>query len=306
MGRLAEDERQGEAHSGMTPESIRPHFDTAQPADFPHVFGSTVCRAEHFLLPLFNYWLRELKMYPAMHRKLWELVFIAQTLHEFGKLEPGMRGLGFGVGQEPLSTYFAKRGIDVLATDLDPKSARASGWVDSGQHAEIPDHLFWPTITDREIFDRHVTFRVLDMNLIPNDLHDFDFCWSACSLEHLGSIDKGLMFIEDSLKTLRPGGVAVHTTEFNLSSDAETIEEGGTVLFRRQDILLLTRLLGMHGHRLLPLCLYAGATDVDTYVDLPPYKSDPHLRLKLGEYKLTSIGVAIVKDGNRAAPPSRP
>ena len=276
-------------------DPIRPHFETMQPVDFPHVFGSTLCRAEHFLLPLFTYWLRELQMHPAMHRKLWELVFIAQTLHEFDLLRPGARGLGFGVGQEPLSTYFAKRGVDVLATDLDADSAQASGWIHSGQHAAAPDHLFWPGILDRETFDRHVAFRTVDMTAVPADLEGFDFTWSACSLEHVGSIDKGLIFIEDSLRTLRSGGVAVHTTEFNLSSDADTIEEGGTVLFRKQDILLLARLLKARGHRLLPLNFYPGATEVDAYVDLPPYKSDPHLRLQIGAYKSTSIGLAIVK-----------
>ncbi len=276
-------------------DPIRPHFQTAQLADSPHVFGSTLCRAEHFLLPLFGYWLRELRMHPTMHRKLWELVFITQTLHEFALMRPGVRGLGFGVGQEPLSTYFAKCGVDVLATDLDADSAQARGWIDSGQHAAAPDHLFWPGILDREDFDKRVVFRTVDMNHVPSDLKDFDFLWSACSLEHVGSIDKGLVFIEDSLHALRRGGVALHTTEFNLSSDTDTIEEGGTVLFRKQDILLLERLLKARGHRLLPLNFYQGATEVDAYVDLPPYKPDPHLRLQIGAYKSTSIGLAIVK-----------
>jgi SAM-dependent methyltransferase len=281
--------------SGGAPDPIRPYFDTVQKADFPHVFGSTLCRAEHFLLPLFSYWCGEMKVAPAMHRKLWELVFIMQTLYEFDLLRPGVRGLGFGVGQEPLSTYWAKRGVEVVATDLDLESARAAGWADSGQHAQIPDHLFWPGITDRETFDRHVSFRIADMNRIPNDFTGFDFCWSACSLEHTGSIDKGLVFMENCLQTLRPGGVAVHTTEFNLSSDTDTIEEGGTVLFRKQDILILARLLRARGHKLLPLSFYSGATEIDSYVDLPPYQPDPHLRLRIGEYNSTSIGLAVVK-----------
>lgn len=288
-------ERHSETADETALDPLRPHFDTMQPADFPHVFGSTLCRAEHFLLPLFGYWLRELQMHPAMHRKLWEMVFITQTLSEFGLLRPGARGLGFGVGQEPLSTYFAKCGVDVLATDLDAESAKATGWIDTGQHAAAPGHLFWPGILDRESFDRHVAFRTVDMNRIPGDLDGFDFLWSACSLEHVGSIDKGLVFLEDSLRALRPGGVAVHTTEFNLSSDSDTIEEGGTVLFRKQDILLLARLLKARGHRLLPLNFYPGATELDAYVDVPPYKPDPHLRLQIGAYKSTSIGLAIVK-----------
>ena len=49
--------------------------------------------------------------------------------------------------------------------------------------------------------------------------------WSSCSLEHLGSISHGIEFILNSLKCLKQHGVAVHTTEFNLSSNEETLNE---------------------------------------------------------------------------------
>lgn len=274
---------------------FRPHFKQAAVPPVPLVFGSTLCRAEHFLLPLFAYWCSELRMYPSMHRKLWELVYITQTLHDFGKLAPGMRGLGFGVGQEPLSTYFASKGVEVLATDLDLERAKAAGWVHTGQHANAPENLFWPGIIERDEFDRMVKFQTVDMNAIPDDLTDYDFCWSACSLEHVGSINKGLAFIENSLKTLKPGGVAVHTTEFNMSSDEDTLETGGTVLFRKQDIRLLARMLEIRGHKVMPLNFYPGATEIDEYIDVPPYGSDPHLRLEIAAYKCTSIGLAVIR-----------
>lgn len=276
-------------------EPLRKSFNRGGVSPYPVTFGSTVCRAEHFILPLFSHWCDQLKLYPAIHRKLWELVFITHTLHEFGKLAPGMKGLGFGVGQEPLSTYFASRGVDVLASDLDTAEAQKAGWVHTGQHAATPDNLFWPGIIEREEFDSKVRFQVIDMNAIPADLRDFDFCWSACSLEHVGSIDKGLGFIENSLATLKPGGIAVHTTEFNLSSDDETLESGGTVLFRQQDIKLLARMLTIRGHTVLPLNFYPGATEIDEYVDVAPYGADPHLRLEIASYKCTSIGIAVVK-----------
>jgi hypothetical protein len=46
----------------------------------------------------------------VMHRKMWEWLFIAEALHEREMLEPGRRGLGFGVGREPLVALFAARG----------------------------------------------------------------------------------------------------------------------------------------------------------------------------------------------------
>ena len=74
------------------------------------------------------------------------------------------------------------------------------------------------------------------MNDISSDLSNFDFCWSCCALEHLGSLSAGMRFIERSLDTLRPGGWAVHTTEFNIFSDVATIERGATVLYRQRDL----------------------------------------------------------------------
>ena len=37
-----------------------------------------------------------------LHRKMWEWLFIAEALRERGMLAAGRRGVGFGVGQEPL------------------------------------------------------------------------------------------------------------------------------------------------------------------------------------------------------------
>ena len=279
----------------MKPETLREHFNQRPKSDYPYLFGSTVCRAEHFITPAFTYWCTELALYPALHRKLWEMIYIAQTLHELGAIREGARGLGFGVGHEPLSSYFASKKIHVVATDLNPEDAEVSGWADSLQYGEALESLIWPAICNEEVFRAQVKYLYMNMNDTPGDLAGFDFCWSACALEHLGSIDLGLKFIENSLATLRPGGVAVHTTELNLSSDVDTLSEGGTVLFRKSDITALVRLLERQGHKVLPLCFYEGETGIDAYVDAPPYTNDPHLRVRLAQYATTSFGLAVVK-----------
>ena len=73
------------------------------------------------------------------------------------------------------------------------------------------------------------------MNDIPDDLVDFDFNWSSCSFEHLVRLIK-VWFLQNQLKTLKPGGWAQHTTEYNLSSNDETQENNSTVLYRQRDI----------------------------------------------------------------------
>ena len=61
-------------------------------------------------------------------------------------------------------------------------------------------------IVSRNRFDEQVRFEFLDMNHIPSHYDSkFDFCWSVCAAEHLGSIDHGIRFIEKSLDVLVPG-----------------------------------------------------------------------------------------------------
>jgi len=63
---------------------------------------------------------------------MWEWLFIAEALSERNMLVRGRRGLGFGVGREPLVALFASFGPEIVATDLDPARALAAGWTDSG------------------------------------------------------------------------------------------------------------------------------------------------------------------------------
>ena len=84
----------------------------------------------------------------------------------------------------------------------------------------------------------------MDRNAIDADLEgQDDLVWSASAFEHLGSFMHGLEFVINSVKCLKPGGVAVHTTEFNCSSDADTLDNASTVLFRKRDFLLRQRRL---------------------------------------------------------------
>ena len=130
------------------------------------------------------------------------------------------------------------------------------------------------------------------MNAIPTDLSGYDFCWSACALEHLGSIRLALDFIRNSLETLRPRGIAVHTTEFNLQSNSDTVDRPILCIPRKHDIEQVIHELGAAGHRVEPLNLWPGAAPVDEHIDLPPFTAPPalaHLKLLLAGIVTTSI-----------------
>jgi hypothetical protein len=234
-----------------------------------------------------------------VHRKLWEFVYIAQVLAERGALADGARGLGFGVGKEPLVALFASCGADVLATDLDAGAAAEAGWTHTGQHAGGLADLNARGICDQALFDARVRYRTVDMNAVPGDLQGYDFCWSSCACEHLGSIERGLAFLRRSLDVLRPGGIAVHTTELNLTSPTRTIDRGGTVLFRASDLESLTATLRADGHAVAPIDFAFGADAIERYLDVPPYLAEPHLRVALAArvrwYETTSVGLVFVK-----------
>lgn len=257
---------------------------------------SRVCRSVDCVGPGYAQWCERLAVAPDPYRKIWEYVYIAAVLDQHGSLRSGSSGLGFGVGREPMPAYFAARGCDLVVTDLDEEAAVEQGWA-SGErsaHAASIEPLRRPHVCDDATFTRSVSHRSVDMTDIPADLRGFDFCWSTCALEHLGSLRAGLDFVVDSVECLRPGGVAVHTTEFNVTSDDATIESGPTVVYRRRDLEELDRRLAARGHRLVPIDHADGDALLDNFVDLPPFDVSPLLRMRLRGHTITSIGLVVL------------
>lgn len=230
-----------------------------------------------------------------VHRKIWEWCYICQALEERGMLRPGKRGLGFAVGEEPLTAMFAAKGAHITATDLALEDAKVAGWAESGQHATGMHALNSRGICTPDKFQKLVHFKSADMNNIPAEFHgQFDFVWSSCALEHLGNLEKGMQFIYNAMDCLKPGGFAIHTTEYNVSSNTETVDSGDTVLYRKRDIEEVAATLQAQGH-LINLDLSEGTGELDQIIDLPPYKQLIHLKLQIGQYVVTSVGLIVQK-----------
>jgi hypothetical protein len=197
----------------------------------------------------------------------------------------------------------------VTITDLAPDDARSQDWSGTNQHASTLDDAFHPRLVSREAFDALVDFRAVDMNAIPDDLAGYDFCWSTCALEHLGSIAHGLAFIENSVKTLRPGGTAIHTTEFNINPVGPTIDNWPTVLFQRQHFEQLAERLEAAGHRVAPLDFDPGSKPLDKFIDIPPWNDGTmaalsarlgqagHLKVAIDGFVTTCFGITVTKAG---------
>ena len=150
-----------------------------------------------------------------------------------------------------------------------------------------------PGLLDRATFDELVGFRPADMARLPADLlpGGFDMVWSVCALEHLGKLDRGLAFVEAAMRCLKPGGIAVHTTEFDLDSKAaHAAARQHRAAAQRRHLDALAGRLAAAGHRMLPLDDGHGDGMLDRFVDLPPQEHEasplgpvfpPHLRLSV-------------------------
>ena len=275
-----------------------PSFAVAPPVcDGPFMAWSTPS-ASDFRHRAFGAVCAEMSWDASFHRKLWEWVCIVHHLRRFDRLLPGRHGLGFGVGQEPLPSLFARWGVGVTATEAPPEIGLAAGWAETNEYAMSLEAIRNHAIVDADTFARLARLLPCDMNAIDPALTGFDFCWSSCSLEHLGSLEAGMAFVANSVeRCLRPGGVAVHTTELNLSSDTDTVAEGPTVLYRRRDLLELAARLRGRGHEVDELRVAPDTDPLDTHIDLPPFRQNPHLKLRLLGYTTTSVAIVVRRRG---------
>jgi SAM-dependent methyltransferase len=218
-------------------------------------------------------------------------VYILQVLEDHGMLDTGRRGLGFGVGNEPIAAYAASKSVDILATDLPASADRAAEWRNSGEHADQLADLNAAGLCDDDLFRERASFRPVDMREIPDDLRSFDFVWSSCAMEHLGSLDAGLEFLERQLVCLRPGGVGVHTTEYNVDPVGPTLSDGLTVLYQRKHLEALVYAMREQDHR-MKITFRTGTRPEDLHVDPPPF-TNTHIRTETLGYTHTSFGLVV-------------
>ncbi len=259
---------------------------------------SVICRYEHFTTDWLKFWAKQIhpdRKEVHLHRKLWEFCAISQALYERGMLEQGRSGLGFAVGKEPLPSLFASFGVSVLATDL--HKGAGTSFEAAGQHAGALDDIFVPQLIARSDFNHRVRFEPADMR----DLTRFpdasvDFVWSSCAMEHLGTLQAGAEFVLGTTRLLRPGGLSIHTTEYNVGSTRDTIECGQDVYYRSSDLQEIAANLRFHRCYLEPLDLDPGTDTYDLDYDAPPWtRGRPHLKLILHGYVCTSALLIIAK-----------
>lgn len=226
-------------------------------------------------------------------RKTWEHMYIYQALKERGMLKPGKKGLGFACGTEPSPALFANMGCHITATDA-PLDVVSKTWGQTRQHSNRLDDLFYPAYVDADKFYANTEFKHLDMNHIPYEEKGYDFIWSACALEHLGSLHNAKQFIYRSMECLKEGGVAVHTTEYNLSSSLATVMSGDSCIFRSIDLIEAAEQLERLGYHVEPLDFRLDGSKLDDLIADTSTKV-PHFKLFIDKFLATSFGLIIKK-----------
>lgn len=248
-------------------------------------------------------------------RKAWEWTFTIQSLWNLGLLNRGTpaAGIGFGCGTEPLIPLLANFNVSLLATDLTSESELAKTWRETGQNTGNLERLFNPHLVSRADFEARIRYRDMDMTNLPLEelAGNYDFAWSSCALEHLGSKQKGIDFILNSSRCLKPGGIAVHTTEYDHTGTCQ-VDNWPTVLYTQSDIRELQSQLAASGMELLAPSFQQSGYFIDGYVDIPPYplnadfdhsffqpdgtpseSSIPQVNLSIDGFKATSYALIV-------------
>ena len=258
---------------------------------------SEVISEKRFRESNFFLWMSLLRETPRLHSKQFQnyaIMEAANSLIDSGRVNP--KAIGFGVGTEPIPAGLVKIGYEVVATDyLDGEIA--DDWKNTDQLVSTPDDLNTRGILTKEEFDSRVQFLNMDMNVIPENLNNqFDFVWSSCALGHIGGYDNGLRFIKRSVELLAPGGIALHTTELDVSIGKSKYESPTLSLYRKEDLEELIEYLRANhfkvDHFEIPK-KWLGASE--KFVDKEPWGVRPHLRIDVFGREILSLVLRIQK-----------
>lgn len=162
----------------------------------------------------------------------WEHAFLAQVLDRYDVARSGSRGLGIGALHDPMAPWLVQHGCTLVLTT--PEA--------------VPDALDLPP----EVEVQHLAPDAIDA------LTGFDFAW-ATRAGGVGGSDRQqlLRFIEDALRTLKPGGLMTLVVSIDVAP--RPIGDDAGPMIRRPDIDRIVLLLLSRGHQVAQLCPWGEA-----------------------------------------------
>jgi SAM-dependent methyltransferase len=149
----------------------------------------------------------ELRETPRFHRKQWEFAMIFLALRQRGLLKSDKVGLSMGGGRERLLYALAQHIKQLVVTDI---YASQTSW--DCARTNDPETF----IRSNKPFPVDDTkFKVLRMDMRDLQFPDqtFDFCYSSCAIEHIGTHTDFLRHLNEVARVLKDDGIYVMTTE---------------------------------------------------------------------------------------------
>jgi len=146
----------------------------------------------------------------VFHRKIWEFNQALYGLRFLKRLAPEATALGIGCGHEEFMYFLANRIRRVIATDL-----YEGVWIGGESDADVlHDPAKYAPFKYRE---DHLEVRRMDALALAAGDRSVDFVFCLSSIEHFGSLRDKLTSLREMHRILKPGGVAVLTTEVVLN-----------------------------------------------------------------------------------------
>ena len=147
----------------------------------------------------------------ALLRKWWEWDYLADCAEKLDLLRADKRGIGLGVGTEPLIYFFGRHCGQIVATDLySADTPWAAARLVNFRESVLLASPF-PLPPGRVLVEN------ADMRCLPVGEASQDFAWSTSSVEHVPTLSSLLAVYAELARVLAPGGFALITTEFCLS-----------------------------------------------------------------------------------------
>ena len=108
----------------------------------------------------------------------WELAYIVRVLEQYGRLEPGARGLALAAASDPAAAHAARSGCELRSVILAPGETLADACA-----RHLPE---------------------------PDEARGFDFAWTRSGVFGPADSARTIGLIEELLDRLRPGGLGIH------------------------------------------------------------------------------------------------
>ena len=150
----------------------------------------------------------------TIHRKYWEFAMGIIAMKRFNKLNMETLALGIGSGVEPIPFYLANKVKHVYATDL---YGDLENWNNASPATFLNNPKKYALFPYKE---DALTILRMDGTKLEFPSETFDIAFSFSSIEHFGGRNHAgaLKSLKEIERVLKPGGIAVITTEYILNN----------------------------------------------------------------------------------------